>query len=67
MTDTIEDKWLRNWIEGIAGFIAKSKGETPEETEKEKQEIIRIFNEKYPELKEMSHRYYIRLKKAFGV
>jgi len=39
-------KWVENYAEGIADYLAKSKGETPEEVEEEKKKIFKIILEK---------------------
>jgi len=49
--ETYVDRWMNNYIDGVANFIAKSAGETPEETEKEKQEIKKFLEEKVKSLR----------------
>jgi len=63
----VSKRWLRRWMEGLSEFIARSRGESPEETAREKEQIMRIFEEKLPELEETAMRYQKRLREVFAL
>jgi len=71
MADKLEElseRWLEEWIDGIAWFIARGpKGEPTEETIKEYREIKKLLEEKKGELKEKAEKWKKRLMEALGI
>ncbi len=61
----VEREWLEGWIKGVALTIARGpKEESPEETRKEYEEILRLFTEKLEDLVKYPKRWKERLKRA---
>jgi len=60
-------EWVKNWIDGIAWMIARSRGEPEEETRKEYEQVKKLLMEKVPELIRYSERWKQRLKEALGL
>jgi len=63
----IERKWVDEWINGIAWFIASSPNESPEETKREFEEIKRILNEKRDLLSAKAEKWRKDLLKVLSI
>ena len=63
-----EFEFVYNWIIGMARKVAEGPpGEPPEETEKEYQEVLRLFYEKLDEMLLMAKRWKERLLRAVAL
>ena len=60
------EEWARNYIDGLSWFIARSIGETPEETYQEYLTVKRVFEEKMPEIKEKAKKWRRRILEVLG-
>jgi len=61
----VEKRWVDDWINGIAWFIAESPNESPEETKREYEEVKRILEEKKDLLVQKARKWKTELLKAF--
>ncbi len=63
---TVEKKWLEGYIDGLSKFIAFSKNDTFEQSQKEYEEIKNIFKQKEKELEPIALKWREKLKEALS-
>jgi len=62
----VEKKWVDDWINGIAWFIAESPNESLEKTKGQYEEIKKILQEKRNVLSDKARKWKTELLKVFN-
>ena len=64
---SLEKRWLDNWSEGMSKFVSSTPRKSRRKMRSDYDSVMKMLEEKKPELKKMSHKWKMKLRQALCV